>query len=355
MRVGIDYWPATTHAPGVGRYVRELVRALVTLPDAPELALFDVGRGERTLPEAALGLPATGVTRVTRSLPRRLFGPFAADRWLGGVDLFQRAFAAHPRVAAAPEVLPVAELPAPKDERRFTAALRRAARVVVFSHALSAELLERYGLPTERLRYLPVGCDHWRRDLGLRVVEPVEPARFVVLGARRPERYPLSIARAFAELVRSGVDAELVFAGRPGPEDSALRGLAGAEPLRGRVTLREPVETELPALVAGSAVLVHLNVAETTPVTPLEAFSLGVAVVASRLPAFEEALADEPVWVDPETTAEPAALAQAFAAALELAGAPERRAARIAIADEHTWHAHARATLALWHEVAGSA
>ena len=28
-RIGLDYWPATTHAPGIGRYARELVRALV--------------------------------------------------------------------------------------------------------------------------------------------------------------------------------------------------------------------------------------------------------------------------------------------------------------------------------------
>ena len=115
MKVGIDYWPATTHAPGVGRYVRELVRALASQRDCPELALFDVGPGDRTLPEASLGLPREAppvVRRRQRRWSRRLFGPWAADRFLGGVDLFHRAFPDRPRTARALEVLPVAEIPA---------------------------------------------------------------------------------------------------------------------------------------------------------------------------------------------------------------------------------------------------
>ena len=64
MRVGIDYWTAPTHAPGVGRYVRELVRALARRPDAPELALLELGPGARGVPVEAvsythLTLPTT--------------------------------------------------------------------------------------------------------------------------------------------------------------------------------------------------------------------------------------------------------------------------------------------------------
>ena len=64
-RIGLDYWPATTHAPGIGRYARELVRALVQRAEAPYLCLFDAGPGPRTVPEDALGLPS-GSQRVRR-------------------------------------------------------------------------------------------------------------------------------------------------------------------------------------------------------------------------------------------------------------------------------------------------
>lgn len=363
MRVGIDYWPATTHAPGIGRYVRELVRALVPLDDAPALALFDVGPGPRTLPDEALGLasrrsgsasdPDSDLQRVRRALPRRLFGLLAADRFLGGVDLFHRAFHDRPRIARAAEILPVAEPPGAADPR-FDAALRRARRVIVFSHALRARLLERHALPAERVRTVPVGCDHWRRDLALRAVPPSPRPRLVVLGARKPARRPLEIADAFERLVAEGLDAELVFAGRAGPDDAALAERGRAAPLEGRLHLRTPRETELPELVAGSSVLVHLNDDEEhTPVTPLEAFSFGLAVVAPPWPAFEEALDDEAVWW-PAGAGDGgvASLASTLATALELARDPERRAARIAIADEYTWHAHARATVALWREAA---
>lgn len=357
MRIGIDYWPATTHAPGVGRYVRELVRAVLRLDDAPELRLFDVGPGERTLPASALGL-TDRAHRLQRTRSRRMYGPFAADRALGGVDLFHRAFCDRPRVARARELLPVAELPPARLRARFEATCRRAVRVVVFSHALRAELLERLGLPAERVHYLPVGCDHWRRDLGLRSVPPPERPRFLVLGARAPSRRPLAIARAFAALVDGGLDADLVFCGRSGsPADEAALTQLATGALDGRLQRREPVEAELPELVAGSSVLVHLAADERTPVTPLEAFAFGLAVVATPLPAFEEALADEPVWYGPRDPddAEPGELAAALATALELSRAPERRAARIAIADEFTWHAHARATVALWRGALGDA
>ena len=47
-RVGIDYLQAVSHAPGVGRYAREMVRALVRQANCPDLRLFEWGRGGRS-------------------------------------------------------------------------------------------------------------------------------------------------------------------------------------------------------------------------------------------------------------------------------------------------------------------
>ena len=51
LRVGLDYLPATTHWPGVGRYVREFVRALVRLEGTSgdlvhELRLFEEAKDD---------------------------------------------------------------------------------------------------------------------------------------------------------------------------------------------------------------------------------------------------------------------------------------------------------------------
>ena len=56
--IALDYTAGPGHAPGVGRYVRELVRALVRLPegDGLPLELLEVGRAPRPMEGAPLGL-----------------------------------------------------------------------------------------------------------------------------------------------------------------------------------------------------------------------------------------------------------------------------------------------------------
>ena len=69
----------------------------------------------------------------------------------------------------------------------------------------------------------------------------------------------------------------------------------------------------------GAAVLVHLAREEGSPVTPLEAFAAGVPVVASRLPAFVEALDAEGrfVGLEPDADGSAAELASALERTLE--------------------------------------
>jgi hypothetical protein len=79
FRVGLDVWPALRHPPGLGRWVRELARALVRLDERPELVLFELGPGARVLPESAwdvIGRP--GVRRVSARIPRRALDVAAA-------------------------------------------------------------------------------------------------------------------------------------------------------------------------------------------------------------------------------------------------------------------------------------
>ncbi|MCB9899140.1 MAG: hypothetical protein H6825_14140, partial [Planctomycetes bacterium] len=117
--MAVEYGPARTHAPGVGRYARELVRALVRRRDAPRLLLLETGRAPRAVPESALGLaaaPAGLVTCVRSRLPERALAALARlgqplERRAGGCDLVQRVRAFAPCVVRAPAVLTLSELP----------------------------------------------------------------------------------------------------------------------------------------------------------------------------------------------------------------------------------------------------
>jgi glycosyltransferase involved in cell wall biosynthesis len=357
-RVGLDLWPATTHAPGAGRYARELVRALARLEAPPPVALLDVGPGPR---EHAVGLglerlPA-GWRRVEADLPRRALGALAAlgltaERLLGGCALFHRVLPGEPPLGAVPRVQPLSELPPPGSagERALAGALEGSTDVVVFSEAARDEALRRFGaLDPSRVHQLVVGCDHWLRDAAPTDV-PDGPPLLLVLGRLDATRGPLPLLAAFERLHARGEQARLVWCGRPGDAADAWRAALSRSPARARVRwIESPVERELPALVASAAVLVHLAREEWTPVTPLEGAAFGAALLASPLPAFQEALGSAPCWVagepsslDPEELA--AALGDALASGLD-AGA---RRGRRALAAPFTWARHAAATAALW-------
>jgi glycosyltransferase involved in cell wall biosynthesis len=354
IAVGVDYWPAVTHAPGVGRYVRELVRALAPRATELELKLLDFGPGARVVGEPHLGLEGFDRKRVRAKAPRKLLDWSArlgvgADRWLGGCDLFHGPFAGAPRVSRALRTCAVSELPPPDREAVFAADLRRCAAVITFSRYAADLLTQRFGLHGDRVHALPVGCEHWRRALGREL--PLEsPPRVLVLGRLDERRNPLAVLRACEQLVRDGADLRLSYVGRPGDAYDALRAYVTRSPISSRVSWSStPREDELPALVARSSVLVHLSDGELTPVTPLEALALGCAVVATRAPAFVEALGPQALWLDaPATEVEPAELAGRIAAALAQRDDLQQRHSRQALAAAYSWRRHADLTLQVW-------
>jgi glycosyltransferase involved in cell wall biosynthesis len=385
MRIGIDYLPALCHPPGVGRYVRELVRALVQLDERPDLLLFEVGRGVRAVDPRALGL-SIGDKRVQRlagessrrwmRLAHRLGGR-GVDQKLGGVDVFHHvspgSLPVSKRAKQSIALCDVPPSPGTEADARLRGVLERIDLVFAFSDAQRSTLMQRYSLAPERVARVHVGCEHWRRSLTSRG-KRASPPRIVVLGAVRASRRPLTVLRAFERLCESGVDARLEFLDRAGaPPDPAAIALEDAlrtskaaakvawtrpSEARGRGPVEDPFELEaaLPARVATASLLVHLSADEPSPVTPLEALAVGVPVVASRIGAFEEALSGAATLVDDgECQREPDVLAEAMRQALSSAEDGQASARREVVARAYTWERCARETLDAWRRVAAAA
>ncbi len=360
--VAIDYLPAVTHAPGVGRYARELVRAVVRRHDAPPLVLCEIGATPRAVPEEALGLEACEpgrVRRVQRRIPQRALDlghklvRLGVDDLCGRPKVFHRARPWLPPIRKAAIVLPLAELPAPDTaaERALAARAREAAAVIAFSEDYAQRAVQRLGVDPGRVHRTPVGAEHWVRDLG-GPAGSTRP-RIVVLGAMRRARRPLAALAGFEHLIASGVDAELVWVGRGDDAASAFQVAWSASPARERISwVDHPLEQDMPSTVGEAAVLLHLADDEGTAVTPLEACALGTAVAAERLPAFEEVLPPDTQWIERDPSSE--SIATALAAALGLGLDPERRATRARNAERHTWDACAAATIPVWRAVAGA-
>lgn len=357
MIVGVDYWPATTHAPGVGRYVRELVRALARSERELRLKLLDVGPGARSIGEPHLGLAGREHLRLRAKAPRRLLTWSAriglgADRLLGGCDVFHSAFPASPRASRAPQTCAVSEFPAPAEEARFAAGLRQCAGVITFSRHAAQLLVERFQLDPTRVHAVAVGCEHWRRTL--KHEPPLDdPPRVLVLGRLDEGRNPLAVLRACEQLVAGGQDLRLAYVGRPGDAYDALRAYVTRSPMSSRVSWSStPREEELPDLVARSTVLVHLCDDALTPVTPLEALATGCDVVSTRAPAVVEALGPHALWLEgPARDVAPAELAARVAAAIARRHDPLQRRARQALAAAYSWRRHADLTLEIWRDL----
>lgn len=348
MKLALDHWPGATHEPGAGRYVREFARALVALDDTPDLTLVEWGRGARVRGALeAANLPQSARLRRV-ALPRS---------WLGTAT---RAGLGFERLAPECELIHAVSLPSafPRPRRAKLSlavsarpahleALRSADVLVTFSAHARSELA-RANFDPARTLVVPVGCQHFVSPRAARGALP----RVLALGRIDEDRSPLALLAACERLHDAGRAVELTFLGRVGDAYDELR----ARTTRSRISSRvrfdsQPDDAKVRAALASHDVLVQLAHDDWTPVTPLEGLACGLSLVASRLPAYEEALAELPHWVPARPSADE--LANALASALAQSN-DEAFAQR---ARTHTanwsWERNAALTLAGWRSILG--
>jgi glycosyltransferase involved in cell wall biosynthesis len=356
VRVAIDYWPGVAHASGPGRYLRELVRALCALESGPELVLLDCGPSPRTFSGDELGLDraAERVRRLSADVPRGLLprlSRWGVDlaAWTGPCELSLGVFPEQPPLPRSWRVRALAELPPAGSTRgqALAAELARASDVLVFGHAARRACSERLNLDPQRIHVMPLGCEHWARQ----VVSPAAtPARLICLGRIDRRRAPLALLAGFEELLRRGARAELWFVGRGGDQAAEFGARWERSPARECVRwCPPPPERELAALVGRSAALVHLSTEEWTAVTPLEALAQGLAALVSPLETFRETLEGQVLYA---ADLEPRSLCDALERALALGTDAKLRAARRTFARAFTWERQAHSTLDCWRRIA---
>jgi glycosyltransferase involved in cell wall biosynthesis len=303
VRVGISL---LTLVPGISggseTYVRELIRAL--------------GRGGTLeyrvfLPEIAAdveGLPSEVMSdyAASRTTPGRLAamaratlrgGPLA--RRFAGLDLVHFPLSVMiPRTSSPPavstvldvqhEVIPEFFSRAERAYRRraYGWTVRRSRLVITISHHAAGTLVERLGVPPDRVRPIHLGIDHDRFRPGEEEREP-----FLLYPARPwPHKNHARLFEAFAAVRRKRPELELVLTGA---EHDRLELPAGAVS-RGRVPVGELVE-----LYRTAAALVFPPVYEGFGLPPLEAMACGCPVAVSRVASLPEVCGDAAVYLDP--------------------------------------------------------
>ena len=352
--IGIDARELLGETTGVGRYLGELLRRWITRPDASkrQFLLYTPEPLEflRSVPDGAAVREVvvgtgrgtwweqTHLRRAVRANPPDVFFASAYTAPLAlGVPL---AVAIHDvSFAAAPHWF------RPREGARRRLLTRQAARAadVIFtiSEFSRREIIERLGVPAERIRVTYPSVTPRRIPR-----RPRDPLVLYVGSIFNRRRLPSTIS-AFAAATARRPTARLVIAGADRTYPALdLPGLAAEAGAATRVDVRSYVtDEELDDLYSRASVFVFLSEYEGFGLTPLEALSADVPIVVLDTPVAREVYGDAAWYVPPEKDVVSAA--EAIRTLLEdeasrarlLAGAP-------AVLARYSWDTAAEATLA---------
>ncbi len=373
LTVAIDYRPALHQAFGIGRYVRNLVPALLAADPDLQLRLYGVFLRDRKRRIREHAFPSSPrATFHSAPLPARLvpllgrFTPLHAGWFTGAVDLFHDTdyistpTGRIPRVATLYDTAWMAHrgFVSRPQSRLMELAVRRILKgvrhVITISESARAELVEHLGVDPQRITVTPLGVDPVFFTPEKRQATEAITRRLQVsapygmsVGVLEPRKNILRLLRAFRSLVDEAPEQRLLLVGRRGYgserifEEISRLGLADTVLCPGVLP-----DAELVALMHGAEWFAWPSLHEGFGLPALEAMAAGVPVLSSNTTSLAEVCGDAALLVNPEDEVELGAGLRRIACdrceALEFAARGRLRA------QQYNWDATARLTLAAW-------
>jgi glycosyltransferase involved in cell wall biosynthesis len=347
LAVAFDMTFANRNRGGTRVYARSLFSSL---RDRPDLAVWVISGPRRSNPVATMAWLLRGARRaVLAKRPDLLHCPSFVAPW--GIDV--------------PVVVTVHDAAArrfPKDhpfewrvyDRRLMGPrLRAAARVITGSNFARREVVEAYGLKSDRVVAVPYGLDPMflsarvSGDAGQRgpILFPGAP-----VGRKNLDAVLRCMAAAQESSALGRVDLEI--SGASAEQFPHYARLVDSLGLARRVRwLGHVLAEDMLSTISAAAVVAYPSLYEGFGFPPLEAMALGTPVVASNSGSLPEVLGDAALTVDPR---DERALAEALDAVLTRNELRERlRNAGRARAQIFTWARCAEETHAVYRDVLG--
>ena len=318
MAIDARHLQTVARVRGIGRYTRNLLAAFARR--APPDLRWTLLR-LRNFPVAEPGLLPAHEDIATTRLRRPELSMLALDPVLlslelagKGIDVYHSTQLSLPARRNFPAVVTIHDLAPliwPADYLRLPysrighswqyALARRADAVIAVSEATKRDVVERLGVPAERVSVVPEAVDSSFDPPSPEEGRALARARFGVpdryvlyVGQFDPRKNVRGLLRAFAVAADRDSDLRLVIVGDLGKLASHLREALEAERApRDRVIVTGFVDDEtLAALYAGAECLLHAALLEGFGLTALESLAAGTPVVGYAGGAVGEVVGD---------------------------------------------------------------
>jgi glycosyltransferase involved in cell wall biosynthesis len=324
LRVTIDATPAVQGSAGIGRYVRELLRAFTGMGRSEQVEVFCVMKGghksgEEALPHLAthalsLGnkpwrflVLATHLLRISMHRPcglsSRLF--HATDHLLPYLAGIGKVFTLHDLTVS---ICPETHSPL---NRWFSNAMvprfmNYADAIIAVSESTKRDAIRIASIPGEKITVIPHGVNERFRPvpdterLEVRARYGLPEHFLLTVGTIEPRKNLGMLLDVVKALGEEGKDVKLVVAGKKGwrsqPFFDQLRSLG----LGGQVMLTGSIpENDLPALYSAADLFLFPSLYEGFGLPVLEAMACGVPVLCSDQSSLPEVAGDAAVLLPP--------------------------------------------------------
>lgn len=322
-RITIDYTPAARQQAGIGRYTRELIRALAQLDT--ETAYTLLVRGDATVPDSLADFSANFSVRRSpiseRTLTRlwRLRVPLPADWLAGPSDVYYSPDYILPPLRRGRAVVTVHDLSFLTVPQAADAGLRayltdavprsvaRADHVLADSEHTRQDLARLLRTPAPKISVLYSGVSPaFRRvEEGERLAEVRAryglAGPFVLgLGTIEPRKNLERLIEAFGRLVAAGEPHALALVGGQGWLYGPIYERVQALGLADRVHFLGFVpDADLPPLYSAAEAFAFPSLYEGFGLPPLEALACGTPTVVSNVSSLPEVVGDAALQVAP--------------------------------------------------------
>ncbi|MBC8248766.1 MAG: glycosyltransferase family 4 protein [Anaerolineales bacterium] len=370
MRIGIDYTAAVRQGAGIGRYTRELVKALAELNRSHDYVLFAAAGGQRPVdtgwpPNFQMrSVPLSD--RALAILWHRLQLPLWVELVTGPVDIFHSPDFGLPPVRRAKTLVTVHDLSFIRYPQCADANLRaylnkvvprsvhRADLILADSQSTKGDLVELLGVESGRIEVVYPGVEERFHPIEDQAhLEKVRkrynlPPRFILgLGTLQPRKNFTHLIEAYSLLVTHYSSLQLVITGGKGWLYEEIFATVEQLGLEDKVVFPGFVADEhLPALYNLADLFVFPSLYEGFGLPPLEAMACGTPVITSNASSLPEVVGKAGLMVE---ATEVEALTEAMKQVLEDDALREGMMAKgVKQASKFTWEKAAAKLLSLY-------